>query len=67
MNKFFIIFDSTQNIENLFSVTDNLQPRQNPILSSDSKEELESICVRFNDVLRSQMKIMLEDENFFLK
>lgn len=67
MNKFFIIFDSTQNIENLFSVTDNLQPRQNPILSSDSKEELESICIRFNDVLRSQMKIMLEDENFFLK
>jgi hypothetical protein len=67
MNKFFIIFDSTQNIENLFSVTDNLQPRQNPILSSDSKEELESICIRFNDVLRSQMKIMLEDEIFFLK
>lgn len=67
MNKFFIIFDSTQNIENLFSVTDNLQPRQSPILSSDSKEELESICIRFNDVLRSQMKIMLEDENFFLK
>lgn len=67
MNKYFIIFDSTQNIENLFVLTDNLQPRQNPILSSDNKEELESICVRFNDVLRSQMKIMLEDENFFLK
>ena len=64
---YFIYLDHSQKYDNLFVVSEEEKPRENPILASENKEEIESICNRFNDVLRLQMKTMLEEKDFFLK
>lgn len=64
---YFIYLDRSQKYDNLFVVSEEEKPKENPILVSENKEEIESICNRFNDVLRSQMKTMLEEKDFFLK
>ena len=64
---YFIYLDRSQKYDNLFVVSEEEKPKENPIFASDNKEELEATCNQLNDVLRLQMKTMLEEKDFFLK
>ena len=67
MNNYYLYFDRSQKPDNFFIVTEAPLFRQDPILVSQDKAELEKTCTQLNSVLQSQTKTMLEDKDFFLK
>ena len=67
MNNYYLYFDRSQKPDSFFIVTEVPLFRQDPILVSQDKEEVEKICNQLNSVLQYQTKTMLEDKDFFLK
>jgi|LakMenEpi02Jun12_1017388.scaffolds.fasta_scaffold44824_1 hypothetical protein len=67
MSNYYLYFDRSQKPDNFFIVTEVPLHKQDPMMVSQDKAELENICIRLNSVLQSQLKKMLDDQSFFLK